>query len=67
MKELLGDILYDDGRAGPNFKKNKVIIKQDIINELKLQDVRINSKNLRAMKNGLVPVKTFPDTILSIN
>jgi hypothetical protein len=33
---LLGDILYDDGRAGPNFKKNKVIIKQDIINELKL-------------------------------
>jgi hypothetical protein len=31
MKELYSQILFDDGRAGPSFKKNKLVIKDEII------------------------------------
>jgi hypothetical protein len=50
MKELYDNILYDDGRAPQKFTKDHLEVTREEVNDKIKGDIRISSRNLRAMK-----------------
>ena len=52
MKELYTQILFDDGKAPKLFEKDHLVVGRQEINALLNKDVRLSSRNLRAMKTG---------------
>ena len=52
MKDLYAQILFDDGKAPKLFEKDHLVVDRQEINALLTKDVRLSSRNLRAMKSG---------------
>jgi hypothetical protein len=54
MKDLYNTILFDDGKAPEGFDKENLAVGRAEINDILNQDVRLNSRNLQAIKVGKI-------------